>query len=225
MISSEAELALERNRPAAEYRKTIIAMQREGKEMRRLVEDLLTLARSDAGQLAAPTNVDLVELAANAVARLSNKATAAGITLTLTGTEESIIVRGNENQLGRILVNLIDNAIKHSPAQTQVTVGLATLTAPPAGEVTSDEVAASDPLAALSVSDCGSGIDPQHLPHLFDRFYRADSARTRSEQSGTGLGLAICAAIARNYGGWIGVASTPGHGSRFTLYLPAATKH
>ncbi len=225
VISSEAELALSRNRSAAEYREALAAIERESGVMQRLVEDLLTLARSDASRLAAPTDVDMVELAANSVARLSNKATAAGITLTLTGTEEAAIVRGDENQLGRILLNLIENAIKYSPPHSQVTVRLTTLAASPAGEVSSDELKASGPLVAVSISDCGSGIDSQHLPQLFDRFYRADSARTRDEQSGTGLGLAICAALARDYGGWIGVASTPGQGSRFTLYLPARANH
>ncbi len=225
VISSEAELALSRNRPAAEYRTALAAIERESGVMRRLVEDLLTLARSDAGRLPAPPDVDMVELAANIVARLSNKATAAGITLTLTGTEEAAIVRGDENQLGRILLNLIENAIKYSQPHAQVMVRLATLAAPPPAEVSSDAVTISGPLVAVSISDCGSGIDTQHLPHLFDRFYRADSARTRDEQSGTGLGLAICAALARDYGGWIGVASTLGQGSRFTLYLPARANH
>ncbi len=224
VISSESELALERKRTAAEYRDTILAIQRESGEMRGLIEDLLTLARSDAGQLPPPSEVALGEVAATAIARLSSKANAAGITLTLSGAEQPIIVRGDEVQISRILLNLLDNAIKHSPAPNQVTVALTSLAAPFADEVTSDAVSATGPLAALSVSDCGPGIDPQHLPHLFDRFYRADSARTRSQQSGTGLGLAICAALARNYGGWIGVASTLGHGSRFTLYLPAVSQ-
>jgi two-component system phosphate regulon sensor histidine kinase PhoR len=100
-------------------------------------------------------------------------------------------------------VNLVDNAIKYSPAGAVVSVS---------ATVRDDEV-------ALEVDDHGSGIDRRHLPRLFERFYRVDKARSR-DLGGTGLGLAIVKHISQVHGGRVTVESTPGVGSRFTIFLP-----
>ncbi len=221
-ITTHAELALSEPRTAADYRATLTTILGEGQQMQRLIADLLDLARSDAEQLAAQEPVDLLDLATEAIGRLSGRAAAAGVELWLDdGGVERAVVCGSPGPLGRVLLNLLDNAIKYSPAGGCIVVQLATPPAPPVAEVNSGEVQRNCPLLAVSVLDQGAGITADHLPHLFDRFYRADAARTREENSSSGLGLAICAAIAHAHGGWIGVSSQP-QGSRFTLYLPVA---
>src|SRR5262249_51218091 len=105
----------------------------------------------------------------------------------------------------QLVVNLVDNAIKYTPPRGRVTLSCER----------------RDGWAILQVADTGEGIAAEHLPHLFERFYRADSARSR-RAGGVGLGLSICRWIAGAHGGELSVSSPPGIGSRFTLRVPAA---
>jgi signal transduction histidine kinase len=112
-------------------------------------------------------------------------------------------LRADEDLLLQLLLNLLDNALKNTPAGGRVVAGW---------RVTGSQ-------AELWVRDTGVGISPEHLPHIFDRFYRADPARSR-EEGGAGLGLSICRWIAEANGGTISVESAPGQGSAFTVRLP-----
>jgi len=138
------------------------------------------------------------------VEQLALLASAGGLRLEL-GRVEPVVLKGDETRLMQLLFNLTDNALKYTPAGGTVTVS----------------VQRQGVDALLAVADTGIGIAAEHLPHLFERFYRVDKARSRTE-GGSGLGLAICDWIARAHGGRIEVASVPGQGSTFTVRLPLA---
>jgi signal transduction histidine kinase len=112
-------------------------------------------------------------------------------------------IQGDEDQLRRLLFNLVDNAIKFTPASGTVRI----------------ETTSSDGEARIAVTDSGAGIPPEHLPHVFQRFYRVDPARG-SDTGGTGLGLAIARSIALAHGGSIAIESKLGVGTRVVLTLP-----
>ncbi|MDP9365073.1 MAG: HAMP domain-containing histidine kinase [Chloroflexota bacterium] len=178
-------------------------MKRESARMGRLLEDLLLLARSDAPEgvslNARPVRLDDVARAAVRTAA----PLAAGQVLEV-DAPEAVTVSGDPDRLLQLLLILLENALRHTPTGSRVAVEIA----PPAdGEV------------HVAIRDEGEGIAPEHLPHLFERFYRADGARGRAT-GGTGLGLAIADTIVRAHGGRIGVESAPGQGSTFTVTLP-----
>jgi signal transduction histidine kinase len=176
----------------------------EGQRLRELVERLLVLARIDAGQPLALAPLDLEELVADVTERIAPRAHERGIELrALIG--EAGPARGDATWLTQLLLNLLDNALRHTPSGGCVTLSL---DAAPGGVV-------------LRVADSGEGIPPEHLPHIFERFYRADLARTRAA-GGAGLGLAICAWVAQAHGGRLTVESEVGRGTAFSLWLPAA---
>lgn len=166
-----------------------------------LVEDLLLLARLDEGRTPAFGDLDLSELAVEAV--MDASAAGPDHTFTCEVPEEPMTVRGDAGQLAQVLANLLSNARKHTPAGTLVTT---TVRPGP------------DRWVEAVIADNGPGIDPAFLPHLFDRFARADTARSSTEGS-TGLGLAIVKAVAEAHGGTVGCASEPGR-TVFTLRLP-----
>ena len=116
-----------------------------------------------------------------------------------------VIIEADEDLLIQLLLNLLDNALKHTPAGGHIQVGWSL----------------SGENVVLSIADTGSGITEEHMPHLFDRFYRVDQARGRAD-GGAGLGLAICQWIAQAHGGTINVTSQPGRGSRFDVSLPVS---
>jgi two-component system OmpR family sensor kinase len=175
---------------------------REAARMGRLVDDLLLLARFDAGRALERSPADLASIAAEAVqqARLS----AAGRPITLRAAEP-VIVDADAERLRQVIDNLIGNAIQHTPAGTPVTV----------------TVSSESSSALLTVADRGPGMTPEQASHVFERFYRADAARTRA-QGGAGLGLAIAASLAAAHGGELTVDTQPGHGAAFRLRLPQA---
>jgi signal transduction histidine kinase len=113
-------------------------------------------------------------------------------------------VRGDRDRLKQVVLNLVANALDHTPAGGTVTISLDCL----------------QEWARLTVSDTGSGIPPEELPHIFERFYRVDRARRRTALGGAGLGLSIAYWITRSHGGRIDVASEPGEGSTFAVWLP-----
>jgi two-component system sensor histidine kinase SenX3 len=137
------------------------------------------------------------------VDRTKTPGSAKDIEIGVTG-RRGLTVYGNENQLVTAVVNLVENAIAYSAESTSVTVS----------------VASDDEAVAISVIDQGIGIEPRDIDRIFERFYRADRARSRAT-GGTGLGLAIVKHIATNHGGRVDVTSTVGIGSTFTLRLPA----
>jgi len=122
-----------------------------------------------------------------------------------------VTLHADGDRLVQVMIILLDNAIRHTPADGAV-------------ELTVDQevdAATDEPCARIRVSDTGSGIAAEHVPHLFERFYRAEDARSRAS-GGTGLGLSIALAIVRTHHGWIDVDTAPGKGTTFTVWLPAA---
>ena len=199
-LRGEIDIALRRTRSADEYQLTLERAREEVLRLVRLSDDLLTLARSDA---ALPLeHVEMVDMAAvvdRVLVRLRPIATEAGIRFDLTGVEAP--VAGDPGILERVLANLMDNAIKHSPRGGAVHVGIAR----------ADEV-------VITVRDEGPGIPADHGPHLFTRFFRGDHAKPRPD--GTGLGLAIARAGAEAHGGRLEfVGNAPGATFRLTLPL------
>jgi len=185
----------------------IADVQRESARMGRLIDDLLFLVRTDApgAETQRPVRpVRLDEVARDAVRTAGALATGQRLEVV---APAAVTVRGDADRLEQLLLILLDNALRHTPAGKEVTVEVAAPRGP------------GQP-ARVIVQDEGEGIAPEHLPHLFDRFYRADGARGRAT-GGTGLGLAIAQAIVRGHGGEISVSSTPGEGSAFVVSLPA----
>lgn len=176
--------------------------------MTELVDNLLTLARADEGRAPlAVEPVDLREIMAEAAETGGMLAEAAGITVTVESPEHPVVVPVDRTRIRQALLNLVTNAVKYTAAGGRVMLGLAE----------------RDQQVVLEVRDTGIGIAPGDVPHVFDRFWRADPARTRmGESAGTGLGLAITKWIAEAHGGSITVQSRPGRGTIFTISLPAA---
>ena len=205
VVLTQTQSALARERPAAEYRESLEACQRAAKRMRGLIECLLALARLDSADT--PTAFepcDLNRIAGEAVELLRPLAQEQqiGIELELAPTR----CLANPGQLSQVISNLVGNAIHYNrPGGTvKVTVG------------------SESDFAILSVCDTGQGIAPEDLPHIFERFYRADKARSGA-QGHSGLGLAITKAIVEANGGRIEVASELGKGSTFEVRLPILT--
>ena len=177
--------------------------------MTELVDALLTLARADEG--IAPLHrepVDLRGIVEEVQETGELLAEEAGVTMEVATPTEPMVVSVDASRIRQLILNLVTNAVKYTPAGGSVRMQLG----PANGRVT------------LSVADTGIGIAPGDLPHIFDRFWRADSARTRTgERTGSGLGLAICKWIAEAHGGQIDVVSRPGRGTTFTVTLPRAS--
>jgi heavy metal sensor kinase len=204
-LRTEVEVALRRALTPPEHRQVLGNVLEELLRMSRLTDQLLALSRRDAGvEQWNPTPVDLPALAAGVVDTLRPLAEAKGIQLRF--AEAPVRVAGDEGRLRQVLINLLDNALKYTPAGGSVVVRVG-----PAVELR---------LALLVVEDTGVGIAPEHLPHVFDRFYRVDPARGRGE-GGTGLGLSIAQSIVKAHGGMIDMTSTVGCGTVCTVRLPA----
>jgi signal transduction histidine kinase len=172
--------------------------------LQRLVLDLQDLAQVDAGQLTlVRTPTDLGALIERAATMFQPQALDKAVTVTAAAPAGLPLVNVDPERIAQVLRNLVSNAIVHTPAG-----GTVTLTAQP-----------RDHEVAVTVSDTGIGIAPEHLPYVFDRFYRADRSRTR-QTGGAGLGLAIVRQLVVAHGGSVSVESTPGQGSAFTFTLP-----
>src|SRR6266568_4689820 len=178
----------------------------EIKRMTELLESLLTLARADEGRADLHREaVDIREIIEEAGETGELLAEHAGVAIEIHLPPEPVVVPVDRSRIRQLALNLIENAVKYTPRGGQVSV----------------ELGSHDGRVVFSVADTGIGIAPGDLPHVFDRFWRADSARTRtSERAGTGLGLAICKWIAEAHGGTIEVQSRPGRGTTFTVGLP-----
>ena len=172
--------------------------------MERLAQDLLTLARSDASGVELMTApVEMADVAAEVVRRTTPLAQAEGLRLTLDADSHPATVDADPDRLQQVLLILIDNAIKHTPRGGRVDV----------------RVRRHGQAAQVEVADTGTGIAPEHLPRIFDRFYRADKARAR-ERGGTGLGLAIAKMLVDAHGGELQLTSTVGVGTQVVVSLP-----
>ncbi len=205
ILRGETEVTLRWARDTEEYRRTLESNLEEINRMGRIIEDLLTLAKSDAGELSLQIGelslsdmLQEVYLQGNTLGE--NKRV--GVYLHLDVAEE-IYIRGDELRLRQVLLNLIANGIKYTAPDGRVDITLAL-----AGEE-----------AIVRIADTGIGIPAEHLPHIFDRFYRIDKARNRAD-GGTGLGLAISKGIVKAHGGYIDVESVSGEGSVFSIHLP-----
>ena len=181
----------------------IIARQAE--RLHAIVEDLLSLARIEEGKREETIEMEPAPLSpviAAAVETCQAKADAKGISLRV-HCETGLMASMNRTMIEQAVINLIDNAIKYSPDGTKVEV----------------DASKKQAEATISVTDEGRGIEPEHLPRLFERFYRTDRARSR-QMGGTGLGLSIVKHIAEAHGGRVSVNSRPGKGSTFILTIP-----
>jgi signal transduction histidine kinase len=180
------------------------SMQAETKRLIRLVNDLLVLTRADAGALNLKLeSIDLGELARARCERLSALAVPRRVALTVE-TREQVKARADADRLTQVLDNLLDNAIRHAPDGSEITVDI---------QREGSEI-------RCAISDRGAGISAQHLAFIFERFYRVDSSRDR-KTGGSGLGLAIVHSLLSAQEGRIKVESLEGQGTTFTFWLPA----
>jgi heavy metal sensor kinase len=208
-MRAAVEVALQQPRTALEYRDILGSLGEQCERLTALVNGLLLLARADAGQVELGHEpIDLAVLVAEVGEMYQPLAEEREITLTCNGPA-TLGVAGDPARLRQLLINLVDNAIKFTEPGGRVAVRAERAGA--AGERESQ--------ARLVIADTGVGIAPEHLSHVFERFYQADPARSAG---GSGLGLSICQWIAQVHGGSIHAASTPGRGSTFTVLLPAA---
>jgi len=204
VLISETQTALARRRTAEEYHETVEACLATAQQMRQLTESLLELARLDAGH--GPTDRAPLNLADNVrvcIEQIHPLAEVRGIRINANLSPAH--TRGHDLQLNQVITNLLANAINYNRPNGKIHIS------------TCDESGR----AVLIIADTGPGIAAEDLPRIFDRFYRADKARSRVEGR-TGLGLAICKAIVTAHGGTIEVKSTPDVGSEFKVTLPTS---
>jgi heavy metal sensor kinase len=202
-IKGQVEVALDHPRDQPAYQEVLRSVNEEVDRLILLVGSLLTLARADAGQVPItlePSN--LGDLVNSATEQVRPTAQQQGLDLTVVPGPD-LTLQADQDLLLQLLLNLLDNAIKYTPSGGRITAGWG---------INGKQV-------ELWVRDTGVGIAPEHLPRIFDRFYRVDKARSRAD-GGSGLGLSICRWIAEAHGGSISVESIPGQGSTFTVHLP-----
>ncbi len=204
MVLSHTQLALSRERSADEYRKTLATCLSASQRMKGLVDSLLLLSHADVGELSVDKQpMDLGTVVSDSVAMLLTLAAERSITIQT--KLASVALKGDALRIGQLAMNLITNAIRYNREGGRVSVSTAI-----AGE-----------MAVFTVTDTGVGISPEDQARVFDRFFRADKARSR-DAGGSGLGLAICKSIVEAHGGKIQVKSDVNVGSSFTVHLPMA---
>lgn len=204
ILKGEMEVALRSARSSEEYRRVLRSGLEEIDRINHLVTGLLLLARADAGVLRLDRQpVDLADLLREIREQMKTVADVRAVSLDLE-TGEPVTVQGDREHLRRLVLNLVDNAIKYTPGGGRV--------------VLSHRLEAGE--AVLKVSDTGIGISGEEQMHIFSRFHRATETRSRDER-GVGLGLSIARSIVEAHGGRIQVESTPDQGSTFTVWLPA----
>jgi heavy metal sensor kinase len=203
VIQAESSLALDKKRTQAEYRKSLDLVSQEVAYMSEVIGKLLQLTRSDAGpEQLNLWDVNLRDLWAELASDMEALALDKGLRV-LEGPMENLSVKGDKVKLRQLFMNILDNAIRYTPSGGSIT----------------GSIIRKEGNAVVSISDAGVGISAEHLPFVFDRFYRVDKARTRAE-GGTGLGLAIASSIAKAHGGDIEIESEVGKGSTFHVILP-----
>ena len=231
VMKGEMEVALRSGRDPAEYQRVMASVLEEVERMGHLVDDLLLLSRADAGALRwGQEGVELDRLTEDVAKQGEVLGRARGVAVRIQHLEP-LIAQGDEQRLKQLLLNLVDNAVKYTPAGGHVTLRLRQVAKQPDIRDTEtpdphpNRPAAQSPDSAptewaeIAVQDTGAGIPSEALPRIFERFYRADDSRSR-EVGGAGLGLCIAKTIAEAHGGTIEVQSAPGAGSTFTVRLP-----
>ena len=207
ILRGELETLLQQTDGAPEWQDRIGSVLEEVERLAKIVEHLFALSRLDAGEAQAESvPFDLGQLAATTAEQMSLLAEDKRVTLNCLAPR-AVSVEGDRARLKQVVVNLLDNAVKYTPPGGAVT--LSVVAAPNIGK------------AVLEVTDTGIGIPAGALPHVFERFFRVDKARSR-ELGGAGIGLSIVKAICTAHGGQVEVASDEGHGARFRVLLPLA---
>lgn len=202
VIISEAQATLAQPRSASEYSDSVRVCLEAAQQMRKLTQSLLRLARYDAGQESLErTTFDLAEQTQACVELVQPLARERGLAIHC--HLATAVVNGDADRLSQVITNLLANAIQYNRDRGEIHVA----------------TRVEDGLSVLTVRDTGQGISPDDLPHVFERFYRADKTRARSSGH-YGLGLAICKSIVEAHGGTMEVASELGVGSVFTVRLP-----
>ena len=201
IIKANTSLALEHPWPEDRYREFLAAIDTAAGRQSRIVEELLFLARADAGGLARDVGpvclIEVLEEAAESVSRPDRPC------IRLESIDPALMVPGSGSELTRLFTNLLENAVRHTPPEGTVTVS-----------------AMVDAMSVtVTVTDTGEGIAPEHLPHLGERFYRVDAARSAGT-GGNGLGLAICRSITEAHGGRMTIESKVGEGTAVRVRLP-----
>ena len=205
-LRGEIELALRRPRTSEEYREVLASAHEEVERLSRITEDLLTLARSDAGMLSPRFGpVQPALLARELAPRLQAIAPEKHVRVTVTGPED-VVISADSDLIRRLLWNLGSNAVKFSPAAGEVTVS----------------VAREGDWSVLEVADRGPGVPTEARDRIFERFYQGDPARTAQVSAGTGLGLAIARVIAELHGATLEVGDAPGGGAVFRVRFAGA---
>jgi heavy metal sensor kinase len=203
ILEAQTTLALRRLRSADEYRGVLASMQEEIERMSSMLNQLLMLARAEVGEeQIRPEPVCLATVAEPVIDGMGALARERGVRLELQA-DSSLWIEGDATRMRQLLVNLLDNAVRHTPKDGHV-------------DITIDRMGDQ---ARLVVADTGEGISPEDLPHVFQRFYRGDRARRRGTGH-SGLGLAIVRWIVEAHGGDVRVSSVPGRGARFVVTLP-----
>ena len=205
LTAIQANVELLRRQPdmsAEEREECLSEAERESSRLTRLVADLLALARADAGVAIKHTPVELDAVVLDVFR--SARQLAHGQHLQLDPFAPAS-VQGDEDRLKQVLLILVDNSLKYTPANGSVTIGLRQ----------------QNTTTQIIVADTGPGIAPEDLPHVFERFYRADPARSR-DPGGTGLGLPIARWIVEQHGGSLTLESAPGQGTTAIVTLPSA---
>lgn len=202
LILGQAEAMLDKVVPADEENMQVL--HQEAQRLNRIVEDLRTLSMADAGELSMePRQVSVNDLADRLVKARQAIAKSQGVAIEARLAEKDVLMVADPDRLAQALGNLLDNALRHSPSGGKIQLA----------------VSAEGDQLQFEVSDEGPGIDRADLPHIFDRFYRADKSRSR-QRGGSGLGLAIARSIARAHGGDLTAGNRPTGGAHFSLWLP-----
>ena len=203
-MRGELETLAKQSAASSETQQTINSALEEIDRLGKITESLLVISRLDAGEIRMErTRFDLAALTCATVEQMRLLAEDKNISLTC-DSGAAVTIDGNRARLKQVVVNLLDNAIKYTPAGGTVNVS----------------VKSKHRRATLAVADNGPGIDPESLTHIFERFYRGDKARTR-KSGGVGLGLSIARSICLAHSGELKVESFPGQGSCFSVELPA----
>jgi two-component system, OmpR family, phosphate regulon sensor histidine kinase PhoR len=199
-----------RDDPAARDRFLAI-MQAQATRMARLIDDLLSLSRIElSAHLRPDKEVDLVSIIRQVADGLQVLASDRDVEVRVMLPPDRVAVRGDRDEVLRVLENLVENALKYAASGKRVDITLSTT-----------EGSGAPREALIAVRDYGPGIAPEHLPRLTERFYRVDVAESRA-QGGTGLGLALVKHILNRHGGRLAIESVPGQGATFTVHLPLA---
>jgi signal transduction histidine kinase len=208
-MQSSLEVAISQDRAVGDYRDAIADVLDESRHLSKLTNDLLLLAETGEDEaVVVRERVDIAAAVRQTAAMFGGAAEERSVRLAVDAGAGVPEVSADPAQMRRVIGNLLDNALRFTPADGEVAVAVRSDL--PGGDV------------VVTVTDTGPGIEPAHLPHVFDRFFKADTSRTHATAArGGGLGLAICRSIVERHGGTIAVASRLGSGTTFTIRLPA----